>query len=490
MPEGSLERFLVASTQDRLRMVRDRVHADAVRGYLGAPAFAELEQLSRRLDAAHLSVNAPTNVIVVPGVMGSELRSNTKGGVWWIDPRTFRHLNDLRLTSDGTVDADQDNQVIAFAVDPQYEPLLTAILNRNDFGHEMFPYDWRKSVLMSADALRDLVLDVYRRNGGMPVHLVAHSMGGLVVRAALMQHGPELWPVLGKIVFIATPHYGSPAIAGYLKNHLWGWELLALLGVFLSRDTFRSLWGVLGMLPAPRGVYPGTRPGDANPWKSPDPGDSYVHPCANFDLYRAESWDLGLTAEQLVRLQTVLDAAAALHQRMADAHSRLPQDRRDRMLVIAGVGYETLFRVAYKSRLFGLWTDMAKVTNRTAGDRNRDGDGRVPLASAELENLLARYVRGVHGGLPNIPAVCEAVFNFLSDQDPGLATSPREALSSHLGADVTSSSAPSLDGSGLARSLSDPGYWQIDPPSDARLEELRLALEREELPALSRVRLL
>src|SRR5439155_7133272 len=138
--------FLVASTQDRLRMVRDRVHADAVRGYLGAPAFAELEQLSRRLDAAHLSVNAPTNVIVVPGVMGSELRSNTKGGVWWIDPRTFRHLNDLRLTSDGTVDADQDNQVIAFAVDPQYEPLLTAILNRNDFGHEMFPYDWRKSV--------------------------------------------------------------------------------------------------------------------------------------------------------------------------------------------------------------------------------------------------------------------------------------------------------------------------------------------------------
>jgi pimeloyl-ACP methyl ester carboxylesterase len=343
---------------------------------------------------------------------------------------------------------------------------------------------------MSADLLRDLVLDVYRRNGGMPVHLVAHSMGGLLIRATLMQHGPQLWRVLGKIVFIATPHYGAPAIAGYLKNHLWGWELLALLGLYLSRDTFRSLWGVLGLLPAPRGIYPGTRSSDGSPWKSPDPGDSYVHPCANFDLYRAESWDLGLTAEELVRLQTVLDGAAALHQRMADAHSQLPQDLRDRMLVIAGVGYDTLFRVAYKARLFGLWTDMVKVTKRTADDRHREGDGRVPLASAELENVPVRYMRGVHGGLPNIPAVYEAVFNYLADKDPGLATTPRDALSSHLSADVTSSTAPNLDGSALAGPLSDPGYWQIDPPSDARLEELRLALEHEELPAFSRVRLL
>lgn len=45
-------------------------------------------------------------------------------------------------------------------------------------------------------------------------------MGGLVVRTALMRH-PELRNHVGKIVFIGTPH-GSPAIGGYLKNHLWG----------------------------------------------------------------------------------------------------------------------------------------------------------------------------------------------------------------------------------------------------------------------------
>ena len=65
------------------------------------------------------------------------------------------------------------------------------------------------------------------------MHIVAHSMGGLMVRTTLMNY-PELWRRVGRIVFIGTPHYGSPAIAGYLKNHLWGFELLALLGRYLK----------------------------------------------------------------------------------------------------------------------------------------------------------------------------------------------------------------------------------------------------------------
>jgi len=86
-----------------------------------------------------------------------------------------------------------------------------------------------------------------------------------MIRTALRLHGDELWPVVGKIVFIATPHYGSTSIAGYLKNHLWGWEELAVVGAFLSRETFRSLWGPLSLLPAPPGIYPGTRNGEAYP---------------------------------------------------------------------------------------------------------------------------------------------------------------------------------------------------------------------------------
>ena len=80
--------------------------------------------------------------------------------------------------------------------------------------HAIFGYNWRKSLLHSTTKLRDLVLALHRDNGQKNVNLVGHSMGGLMVRASLMQHGPELWPKIGKIVFIGTPHYGATAIAG------------------------------------------------------------------------------------------------------------------------------------------------------------------------------------------------------------------------------------------------------------------------------------
>ena len=48
----------------------------------------------------------------------------------------------------------------------------------------------------------------------------------MLIRVALMIHGEELWSRLGRIVFVGTPHYGSPAIGGYLKNHFWGFDML------------------------------------------------------------------------------------------------------------------------------------------------------------------------------------------------------------------------------------------------------------------------
>jgi pimeloyl-ACP methyl ester carboxylesterase len=484
-----LESFLAASTLQRLELVRAGGVAEELRGYLGYEAYGEYEELARRLDVGHLSLTAPKNLIFVPGVMGSQLKSNTKGGVWWIDVRTRNHLNDLALSPDGSEDAERDNQIVPFTTDPQYEPFLTAVLEQERFNHEVFPYDWRKLLTHDAAALCDVVNHVHEENGGNPVHLVGHSMGGLMIRAALLEHADELWPKLGKILFIATPHYGSPAIAGYLKNHLWGFDLLALLGLYLSRQTFRSLWGVVAMLPAPHGVYPDTRDKEALT-------EGYEHPCANFDLYRVESWRLDLCDSEKQHLQQVLDGAADFHRKLYDAHTALTQEERDRMAVIAGVGYKTLFRLEYKDH-FGLWERMAKITDRKPGDRHREGDGRVPLASAELDNVPVRYVRGVHGGLPNVPAVSAAVFKYLSGQDMGLAATPEEALAGHLGVDDLSaaSSAPALDGTAVASSTPgaegdlDPGVWEPDV-DEAVLEELRRMLEREELPRFTRARLL
>jgi hypothetical protein len=305
-----------------------------------------------------------------------------------------------------------------------------------------------------------------------------------------MDLGQDLWPKIGRVVFIGTSHYGSPAIAGYLKNHLWGFELMALLGLYLSPQTLRSLWGVLGMLPAPRGIYPDTRSNDPAPWQSDDDGGSCIHPCANFDMYRVEDWKLDLTPPQSAQLQKVLDSTANFHRRMYEAHQALDQSLRDHMTVIAGVGYKTLFRLAYERKFFGIWERAAKVTERVEGDPHREGDGRVPLASAALENVSIRYVRGVHDGLPNMPAVYEDVFRCLREEPMRLPDNVHDALSAHL-APQGESEAPHLDGTAMAKPFTDdPGLWSPDPPAPQRLAALKAQLEDERLPEFTRVRLL
>jgi hypothetical protein len=246
---------------------------------------------------------------------------------------------------------------------------------------------------------------------------------------------------------------------------------------------------VLSLLPAPRGVYPGTRPGEALPWSSGEPGDPYPHPCCNFDLYRAEEWKLGLDGTETVRLQAILDGVASFHRKLYDAHRALSQELRDRMLVIAGVGSKTLFRLAYRERVFGLWEHMDKETRRVPGDPHREGDGRAPLASAALEDVTIRYVKGVHGGVPNIPNVYEDVFRWLKGKSLELPDSPEGALSQHLGP-LDISEAPHLDGTAHRVADDDPGYWSVEAPTPEELQALTRRLAAGEIPEFITTRLL
>lgn len=474
-------RFAGATIGERFRLLADPRTADELRAALGADAVAEYLTLADR-GPGHGAVlgDRPANLVFVPGVMGSLLASQGLSGMWWIDLRELRRLDSLGLDGDGRRDAVPGADLRAIGLDHGYAAFLSAAWQRDDFGHLTYPYDWRKPIPEVTAGLRDTIRAAHAANGGEPVHLIAHSMGGLVIRAALMRH-PELWDLTGRIVFLGTPHYGSPAIAGYLKNHLWGFNFLVVLGRLLSRQTFRSLWGVLDLLPAPAGVYPGTR-------ADPDPER---HPCANFDLYDAAAYGLRLSPPEQARLQRALDAAAGFHRDLWRWHSGLPQDRRDRMAVIAGVGYQTLFRLAYKKH-FGLaWEHMDRVTARRDGDPNRDGDGRVPLASAELADIGAtRYVKGKHGDLPSIPAVWSDAFSWLAGSGLELPQTPQAALAAHLGAGATSAGAALLGAHGPARDPDDPGYLDVTPPDEAVIAGIEEELAAGNLPEFTRVRLL
>jgi pimeloyl-ACP methyl ester carboxylesterase len=472
-----LEKFLTADYDAQFALLADPETKSEVQAWMGPDAFQQFLSFAPS-PASHLGVG-PKNILFAPGVMGCTLESKGLGGVWWLDVvRARDKLNELRLTDDGAREIDEDADVKPGTVDQAYIPFRKAVATSGTFGGSIeFPYDWRKSFRSSVDLLRDeinQVFDDYQK----PVHLVGHSMGGLMIRAALMVHGKDLWKKVGRIVFIGTPHYGSTSIAGYLKNHLWGWEEVAVLAMFLSRETFRSLRGVLSLLPAPKGIYPGTRHGED-------------HPCANFDMYDAQAWKLGLNVSETLKLQNILDEVKQFYTDLYNWHTSLLQEYKDRMLMIAGVGQETLFRLEFDAAFWGLWEKTKKITHVTQCDVNRDGDGRVPLASAELEDVTIRYVIGQHGGLHNIPAVARDTITWISGGSIGdlkLSKTCAGAQKSHLSAEDQVSSAPLLEGSTTESKFRDlPDYENPTPQFRAKIES---DLDAGRIPQVNLVKIL
>lgn len=96
-----------------------------------------------------------------------------------------------------------------------------------------------------------LHLNAYlRRIPGQTLHLVAHSMGGLVVRRLFTDH-PEQRP--GRIVTIATPHLSS-RIARTLGGQRWGRWVLGRAYRSLTEplppwDGCRELGAIAGDMP-------------------------------------------------------------------------------------------------------------------------------------------------------------------------------------------------------------------------------------------------
>jgi hypothetical protein len=60
----------------------------------------------------------------------------------------------------------------------------------------------------------------------------------------------------------------------------------------------------------------------------------------------------------------VKDATADYYRRLDEAHWKLDQEQRNKMVVIAGVGYRTLFRLAYEPGFLGLWEKTGKIFDR------------------------------------------------------------------------------------------------------------------------------
>jgi len=191
-------------------------------------------------------------VVVLPGIMGSQLSLGDRP-VW---------MNLLELALGGLSLLGQGAHGVRAT--GLFSDGYAALCEHLAQSHTVvqFPYDWRRTITESAALLRQKLVDVVSeaRRAGQPVRLLAHSMGGLVVRAMLADPaGKELWDQAcrahpgTRFIMLGTPNGGSHAISALLIGRDPLVKKLALLDLKSDHAallaTIAGFDGVLNLLP-------------------------------------------------------------------------------------------------------------------------------------------------------------------------------------------------------------------------------------------------
>lgn len=333
------------------------LHAAELGAYFGPTEHRALTQLARRAHRTPLTQGA-LRVLLVPGIMGSQLGlrrpAPLPNDILWLDPIDIQQgrLALLRIGAGAPI----------VSLGPVlYSHLrLKLALRARGFAAEFHDYDWRLSVAELGRALAQRLAHSGR------IALVAHSMGGLVARAALAQPGTSN---VERVILLGTPNRGSFAAVQALRGTYAVVRKLARLAAQPSAETLAS--EVFSSFPSLHDLLP------TGAWRG------------SGDLLDAAAWPHGGPQPRA----ELLERARTTHALLAPADSRFA--------VIVGVGQETV-------------TAAATRRNEFVYTLTRHGDGTVPAASAILPGASCAYARVAHSDLTRDPAVAAAVVDFLT----------------------------------------------------------------------------
>jgi hypothetical protein len=374
------------------------------RGERGVWQLFKGEPLARRTFTEWLAeIKRPANagkpvLVVLPGIMGSELalpKGDGSGELVWLSMAAMLDGSLEHLALD-EADLLRASGLLAAS----YERLLVGAQSR--FRVVAVPFDWRRPIAESGALLRERLLriDEALADATQPIHLLVHSMGGLVARQALYvdEAGRALWgrlkPRGSRLVMLGTPNKGSYAPAMLLLRQYPLASMLALMARKVSdKDMARfgaGFPGLLQMLP-----------------QTPD---------ADFgDLFDTASWQRIARIDgsaQLPDPAVLAQARSFVTGPFADSFEALRQD--PAAFYVAGSGPTAVQMRASQNPWDGALGDASPTPARAIEFMaSPEGDGTVPWSST-LAPERTWYASCGHGSLPDHVAAFEAYFELLT----------------------------------------------------------------------------
>lgn len=376
-----LAELLLSPTLEQEKVLRAHLGDDR---YQRMHSMALKRSLAMKRSATRGGAAEPRGrVVVIHGIMGAELSvsSGGNGDLTWVNAfRVMRGwLDRLRLDPTGRREANDKFRVTASGIMKRYYgEMLLSLSERWDV--QAFWFDWRKDLNLAADALNTKINEWFGND--TPVHIVAHSMGGLAARTFIANY-PNRWRTMwddksngalgGRLVMLGTPNMGSFAIPQVMTGLEGLVRKLALLDVRHSvnelLETFNTFVGSYQMLPSP----------DAAP---------------NVEqLYNAGTY----APFKVTVSQQHLDDARAHHRKLASTVDA------NRMLYVAG----------YDQPTFSEITDYRKLDSVDGYKVTMNGDGRVPHALGLLKGVQTYYIREGHGELSSNAVILRALEELL-----------------------------------------------------------------------------
>lgn len=373
------------SNKRTAEVIKDALTTDAL-NKLDAKGFRPLDeayvsavpelQLESRSFQKRANLSQPV-VYILPGIMGTHLAEG--GNRIWLDVMELAQGRIANL------------QIANRNVQPQALVRL-AYANLVDYlsaTHEVipFPYDWRLSIMEEASRFAD-ALEAKLDETNQPIRILAHSMGGLVTQAMIIQR-PDIWEKISKrngsrFVMLGTPNRGSYSIPRLILGQEKTFRMLAMLDI---KNSVKQLLDVIVRFPGILQLLPMDAGGpldflDAVAWdKFPNTGGKWVKPQAK-DL------------EEGRKFHDFLEAGR--------------KDIRDwsRIIYVAGYGRGAPVAVELGGK------------NEVTFVGTNQGDGTVPWESGILPEFgqdRTYYMDVPHGDLANHKESFSAIYDLLNE---------------------------------------------------------------------------